>query len=197
MTRTIEALRWQVKPVAFREPLESWLRQQALAPCYLLAHAMDGVIWGWVKTHEIHTSHDVAPEISPPLRLETLQQLRLFNLDYEIRLWPGREGWEAVEVSDVLDPTATAITEAQLLSGTYAKQLEHGFIYLEDGAQGLRHIIPPVEGGESLNGQLGLFDDAQLRRASLRVRYYLTEDALGVNSIALSRLTGLGVDTYA
>ena len=46
MTRIIETFRPQIEDVPFDQPLETWLRQRAATPCWLLAHAIDGVIWG-------------------------------------------------------------------------------------------------------------------------------------------------------
>lgn len=194
MSRSIKTFRPQIEPVAFGQPLETWLCQQSMPYCYLLAHAIDGVIWGKVDAQRIYTSHDVAPAVSPPLRLETLQQLRLFNADYEVRLWRAGDEWQAIRITDVADPAAVAISERQLLTGTDAEQLENDFVSLRDGAQGLRYIIPPFEGSKMLSGELGLDEpQSKPKRACLAVRHYLTEDELGVNSITISRLIGLEV----
>lgn len=178
--------------------LDSWLLNQAEdKPHYLLAHAVDGVIWGLVTSSSVMVSNHVSPEISPPLRIETLRHLRLFNEDREARLWrTGNHDWRALTVVDVEDETAVAIDEMHLLWGTYAQPASNGFVKLEDGQQGLRHVVPPIPSHPDLSGSSGGLDDDRLSRVCLKVRHYLTEDALGVNKITLSRLVGLGVMTY-
>ena len=44
---------------------------------WLLAHADDGVIWGEFRPDGLHISSDAFPHISPSLRVETLQQMRV------------------------------------------------------------------------------------------------------------------------
>ena len=196
MTRKIIPHTFHIEEVELKDTLEAWICQQATILSWILAHALDGVIWGWANKDELHLSHDVAPKISPPLLDETLQQLRLFNPDYEVKLWRVGDEWKAIRITDVEDTDAAAIDEKQLLWGTHATPLENGFIGLEDGSQGLHHIVPPFEGSEQLAGKLGLRSDQNLKRVYLSMRHYLTEDHLGVNSITLSRLTGLGVISY-
>jgi CRISPR-associated protein (TIGR03984 family) len=193
--------------------LEEWVKKQATTPSWILAHALDGVFWGWANRDELHTSHEVAPKISPPLHLETLQQLRLFNLDYEVRLWRSTDNWKAIRITDVEDADAAAIEEQQLLWGTQAKLLSDDFMCMKDGSQGLMHVMPlnpPFENSEALKEALiqqwetnpdeylymGTRSEKELHRMCLKLRHYLTEDHLGVNSITLSRLTGLGVKPY-
>lgn len=182
------------------EPLQDWLRQQAKVESWLLAHAIDGVIWGRVNESHLVTSHEVAATVSPPLRLETLQQLRLFNPAYEVRLWRDQttdQWWtRKIEEGSPAALKVEAFDEQQLLWGTYATSLSDGFVLLEDGAQGLRHVIPPFPGSEQLNGELGARTDEAIRRVHLKVRHYLTEDALGVNLVTMSRLTGMGIEHY-
>jgi len=197
MTREKTTFRFQIDPLSLNGSLEGWLQAQAVEPSWLLAHAIDGVIWGWVGDSELRTSHEVAPISSPPLRVETLQQMRLFNPKYEVRLWRDGPDWHAIRISDTEHPAAASVDEQQLLWGTHAEQLAGGFIRLEDGAQGLVHIVPPFAGSETVEGRLGMPTDESLSRIYLAVRHYLTEDALGVNSITLSRLVHLGVQTYA
>jgi CRISPR-associated protein (TIGR03984 family) len=172
-----------------KENFKEWLKAQATAPMYILAHALDGVIWGWVTQDGILTSR----EVSPPLKIETLLQLRLFNADCEIRLWHVGEDWRAVKTTDEEDTSAAAIDEPQLLWGTHATRGANTFTQLEDGSQGLIHAVPLEQ---SLDGNLGLRDKKTLQRVCLHVRHYLTEDAMGVNSVTISRLLGLGVENY-
>lgn len=193
--------------------LEDWICQQSGTTSWILAHAIDGVIWGWANVDELHTSHDVAPEISPPLRLETLQQLRLFNPDYEVKLLCSGNNWSAIHITDAEDVDAAAIDEQQLLWGTQAMLLSEDFMILKDGSQGLMHVMPlypPFDTSKDLKDELtrqwetdpddylyfGTRSENQLHRMCLKLRHYLTEDNLGVNSITVSRLTGIGVVYY-
>lgn len=193
--------------------LEAWICQQATTPSWMLAHALDGVIWGWANSDELHTSHEVAPKISPPLLDETLQQLRLFNPDYEVKLWRVGDEWKAIRITDVEDTDAAAIDEQQLLWGTQAKLLSEDFMCMKDGSQGLMHVMPlypPFEASEALKEALiqqwetnpdeylymGTRSEKDLHRMCLKLRHYLSEDNIGVNSITLSRLTGIGVVSY-
>jgi hypothetical protein len=95
------------------KPLQ-WLSQQMYAHGlkYLLAHADDGVIWGRLDDEELITSHDVAPEYSPPLRAATLQTVRLFARAGELFVWRDEAGvW-----------TGRLIAETTLLSGMTARR---------------------------------------------------------------------------
>jgi CRISPR-associated protein (TIGR03984 family) len=178
------------------DDLEAWLHEQAATESWLLAHAVDGVIWGAVTKEWLATSHDVAPQVSPPLRLETLQQLRLFNAAYEVQLWRTDNDLQALRVTETADADTPLIDEPHLLWGTFAKPLAHGFTWLEDGAQGLVHILPPFEDSDLLDGQLGARTDNVLRRAFIHVRHYFVENDMGVNTIGMSRFMGLGVQDY-
>jgi len=182
--RVIDVDMWQ------QDKFYDWLMAQATDRMYVLAHAIDGVIWGQVTQEGIFTSDMVSPD----LKLETLMQLRLFNHQHEIRLWRIDEDWRAIKIADEEDEYAAAIDEPQLLWGTHATPKDNGFTQLEDGSQGLIHAIPPID--QPLDGMLGLRDKEAIQRVYLHVRHYLTEDAMGVNSITMSRLLGLGVENY-
>lgn len=178
------------------DDLTAWLMSQSAADTLVLAHALDGVIWGAVTPEWIVTSHDVAPNVSPPLRAETLQQLRLFNAVFEVRLTRFDDGFAAVKITDVEDVNRAAFDVQHLMWGTYAHELDHGFMLLEDGAQGLMHVLPPFAGDDRLSGFLGSRSDGLLNRACLNMRHYFVENDMGVNTIGMSRLTGLGAQTY-
>ncbi len=202
--RTGHWLRPETSGITFdpQASLSDWLCAQATTTSWLLAHSTEGVIWGRVTPQELHTSHDVAPNISPALRPTALHTLRLFNPDYEVRLWRAGDEWQAMRINDMEDESAAAIDEYHLLWGTHAEPRNAGFIRLEDGAQGLRHVVPPFAGSGDFVGPLGLRrvtrEDQHLprRRAHLHVRHYLTEDDIGVNRVTLSRLVAIGVSHY-
>lgn len=155
----------------------------------LLAHADDGVIWGEVREGRLEISHQVASEISPPLLFKTLQDLRLFNADREIRIWRTQDTFKGIIIRDTdpTDKTPKAFDEPHLLWGTKAYKRDKDFFLLEDGQQGLRHVIPKIKG---ITDQQKLLEN----RLYLQVRHYIEEDTSnGVNRIAISRLVKLGV----
>lgn len=168
--------------------VRSWLQEQAVRHNlkWLLAHADDGVIWGELRDGQLVTSDSVAPEISPPLRIETLQQARLFVTRAELLLWrDGNNQWHARLIRDAVEgetPVFTdAIDEPQLLWGTHGEH-RNGFTLLRDGAQGLRHAVP-------MELLLGKNNEADPPR--LWVRHYLQEDQNGFIRIVVSRLLDL------
>ncbi|HKQ08174.1 MAG TPA: CRISPR-associated protein Csx19 [Blastocatellia bacterium] len=186
MTREIKSLPAVVKliPADNITDLKDWLQIQATAYSliYMLAHADDGVIWGRMNGGQLETSNDAVPSISPPLRLKTLQSVRLFSAQGELLLWRVEEiryrsrlihNLQGGETSDWDE----AFDEPQLLWGTPDEQLPNGFTLLRDGAQGLRHAVPL---------QLALNRAINPR---LIVRHYLTKENFA--RVAASRLVNI------
>jgi CRISPR-associated protein (TIGR03984 family) len=168
--------------------MKDWLQAQAIQYNlrWLLAHADDGVIWGELRNRQLVTSDSVAPEVSPPLRTETLQQARLFAEHAELLLWrDGDNQWHARLIRDAVEgetPVFTdAIDEPQLLWGTHGEH-RSGFTMLRDGAQGLRHAVPM---------ELPLGKNNETDPLRLWVRHYLQEDQNGFTHIVVSRLLDL------
>jgi CRISPR-associated protein (TIGR03984 family) len=168
--------------------MKDWLQAQAIQYNlrWLLAHADDGVIWGELRNRQLVTSDSVAPEVSPPLRTETLQQARLFAEHAELLLWrDGDNQWHARLIRDAVEretPVFTdAIDEPQLLWGTHGEH-RSGFTMLRDGAQGLRHAVPM---------ELPLGKNNETHPPRLWVRHYLSEDQNGFIRIVASRLLDL------
>ncbi|GBC77431.1 hypothetical protein HRbin08_00909 [bacterium HR08] len=168
--------------------VKAWLQTQAVRYKlkWLLAHADDGVIWGELRNGQLVTSDSVAPEVSPPLRTETLWQARLFATHAELLLWrDGDNQWHARLIRDALKGETPAFTDAidepQLLWGTHGEH-RNGFTLLRDGAQGLRHAVP-------MELPLGKNNEADPPR--LWVRHYLREDQNGFTRIVASRLLDL------
>jgi CRISPR-associated protein (TIGR03984 family) len=168
--------------------VKDWLRSRAVKYelKWLLAHADDGVIWGKVENRSLLTSDTVAPEVSPPLRAETLQQARLFAEHAELLLWrDGDNLWHARLIRRPADgetPMFTdAIDEPQLLWGTHGEHRDN-FTLLRDGAQGLRHAVP-------MELPLGQNDETEPPR--LLVRHYFQDDDNGFTRIVASRLVEL------
>lgn len=168
--------------------VKAWLLGQAVQHNlkWLLAHADDGVIWGKVEDGQLITSDGVAPEVSPPLRAETLQQARLFAEHAELLLWrDGDNQWHARLLRNAAEgetPIFTdAIDEPQLLWGTHGEH-RNGFTLFRDGAQGLRHVVPLVV--------TGTFDESS-RPLRLWLRHYLKDDDSGFTRIVAGRLFDL------
>ena len=161
---------FSVAATALAHPLE-WLQTQARQHelKWLLAHSDDGVNWGSYDESQqrLLTSRGVldeqlalTPQSSPDwkelrvadaaipqLRIETLQQARLFAQDAELLLWrDGEHTFHARLIRDEANEQAAdwlaAYDEAQMLWGTHGIALPNGFTLLRDGAQGLRHIVP-------------------------------------------------------
>jgi CRISPR-associated protein (TIGR03984 family) len=169
--------------------VKKWLQKQAgiYGLKWLLAHADDGVIWGRIDNGELITSDTVAPEVSPPLRTETLQQGRLFATHGELLLWrDGDNHWHARLIRDAdNDETSKwqeAIDEFHILWGTHAQPLCHGFTLMIDGIQGLCHAVPIELVGEF---------SKENRPLRLCVRHYIEEDEDGFARIVASRLVDL------
>lgn len=144
---------------------------------WLLAHADDGVIWGELRDDGLHLSGNAFPDVSPPLRAETLQQARLFGPQAEILVWKNDATWHGRLIQDGAGEVEDAFDEMHLLWGTEVEDRQDGFALLREGREGLRHAPP-------------LPDDAQ-PPIHLKVRHYMAYDADGQAYIAYSRLTGI------
>jgi CRISPR-associated protein (TIGR03984 family) len=172
---------------------ESWLREQMSVEGrgWLLAHADDGVIWGRWHNGGIITSHDVAPEISPALRLVTLQQAFIFGAHDEVRLWRDEGGWLARRISD--DDLAGKADrfdedEMQILWGdkVVREDADKVFTHIREERQGgMDHVVPLIVTESQL----------QARRLKLRRRPFLTYDEnTGEARIAVSRLVSVEIE---
>lgn len=192
--------------------------QAALLPAaedqkvWLLAHADDGINWGRVSLDAaggaLLTSRDalnqflagapadkrqrdeaeIARDACPPLRVQSLQQLRLFNVHTELLLWRAGDGafrsrTIRSETQDIAATWVDCYDERQLLWGTHGVHLRNGFTLLRDGAQGLRHAVPR---------KLEMDDNGKLTAPPcLLVRHYLAKDEPFAR-VAASRLVRLG-----
>jgi CRISPR-associated protein (TIGR03984 family) len=196
MQRQIKNHRAQATPLLQRQSalpnskeLRAWLEEQvethaSLNLQWLLAHADDGVIWGVVRDGALITFASV-PDVSPPLRLETLQQVRLFSSQGELMVWrDGDNFWNARLLCEVqADEDAAwfeAFDEPQMLWGTHGQHFGN-FTLLRDGAQGLRHAVPQ---------HLPLEENGKTTPPLLWVRHYLAEEDFA--RVEASRLLRLG-----
>ncbi len=151
---------------------------------WLLAHADDGVIWGEFRPDGLHTSSDAFPHISPSLRVETLQQMRLFGPLSELLIWRDGSFWQARLIKDEVGEPHEYFDEAYLLWGNNAEQKKDGFVLLREGKEGLRHA-PPL----NYEGPL----PANLKDCTfIKVRHYLAYDEDDQAYIAYSRLVSIG-----
>jgi CRISPR-associated protein (TIGR03984 family) len=120
------------------------------------------------------------PEVSPALRVETVQQLRLFSVHGEVHLWKTQDGFNARVIQDqaVHQDPSRFYDETQWLYGA-ANQQKSGYTLMIEGEEGLEHAIP-------LTGSPGF-------RAGLKVRHYVAYDDQGQAYIPLSRLLELTI----
>lgn len=168
--------------------IRTWLREMAIRHHlrWLLAHADDGIIWGENRADRLATSDEITPEISPPLRISTLRQARLFSDRGELQIWREDDDWKGCLIREARGgdtPTFTeSIDEMRILWGTEADPLDANFTRFTDGGQGLRHTVPLTVDGSFKPGE---------RPLRLRVRHYLGEDDFGLANIVASRLVDL------
>ena len=166
-----------------------WLTSRAaeIKAQWVLAFADDGVIWGrFDGDGGLRLSSDIAPLVSPQLRQETLQELRLFGEEAELLLWrDGRGNWRARVLRDTgaTEPDNVEcwrFDEDQILWGTDGELLgSSGFTLMTDGEQGMQHVVPlKAQGKWSV-------DSRPLR---LTVRHYVETDKNGMARVVASRL---------
>jgi CRISPR-associated protein (TIGR03984 family) len=127
-----------------RDALIDWLLKQAgdFQLRWLLSHADDGVIWGEVVNRRLMLSSQAAPQVSPDLRPQTLQTLRLFSPSGELMLWRYDGQWWARLLED--EPEQDCIVEEWVLWGDQTASTElDGFTLLTENRQdGLQHAVP-------------------------------------------------------
>ncbi len=180
-----------IKMVGFVDNPTEWLSRQMRTHKlkYLLAHADDGVIWGRLDGKELITSHDVEPKYSPPLRVETLQMVRIFAPVGELLVWHDEAGaWAGRLITETTPPGTKAewteaFDEQQILWGTNTQPPKRDFTLVSEGTQGLFHVVPLNLSGQKI--------DAQNRPLQLVVRHYLKEDDYRFVRVNASRLLNL------
>lgn len=178
----------------------AWLLGEADPPAsaeakglrWALAHCDDGVTWGRYDVAENvwRLGNQAAPDVSPPVRREALQELRLFGEAGEVLIWRtdcGLRGRELLDAgrgadrsgeSDSLRPS----DESRILRGDHVvEQREHGFSHIGDRA-GAEQVLPRAVTTEQL----------QARQVQLAVRHYYESDVhTGAVRIAATRLVTL------
>jgi CRISPR-associated protein (TIGR03984 family) len=168
----------------------TWFQDQPSVgdKAWFLAHADDGIIWGRLQNNQLITSDSTFPRVSPPLRVTTLQQARIFGKNAEVRLWRDNIKFKACRLEDEPNNGSSAFDEANILWGTQLEDKANGFSLVSDGRQGLKHAVP-IEIAETAFNR----DGGMTRPLRLNIRHYLSYDKDGQARIALSRLAELYV----
>lgn len=185
--------------------IKLWLEEQAkkYGLRWLLAHLDDGVIWGEIRRGGLILSSEIASDVSPPLRAETLWEIRLFGPAGELYVW--REEPHLAKVNTLKarlfrDTSAIESTdscehqeyfdEEFILWGTRGKAVENeiSFTRMIEGNQGLVHVVPL----SGLNGKHVDRNEVPFHPLRLRFRHYLQDDKeTGFTYIVTSRLCDL------
>lgn len=215
--RTIKAVRSdQDKPITVPNEIDSFkalLVRQAKAmhasvgtnQVYLLSFHDDGVIWGKLDDQqELRTSDEVIEgnsvnggSSSPPFRLETLHECRLFSKRGELLIWRTSEtdftGRLITDDESQLEKRTEYYDEPQVLWGTEIDReftsTTEDFTVVREG-QGVRHAFPMKVAEDSFNTSK---TDQKKRPLRLYVRHYLYYDDEGCVQVTLSRLLRLSV----
>lgn len=171
-------------PPAFAGDVRAWLLQksQEYHIAWLLAHADDGINWGVVREGALLLSSDFYAAYAPPLRVETLQQVRLFGTAGELYLWRVGADWHGRFLAPG-EEAETLMTQYLLWGDAQDGSGTAGFTLLADGVEGLRHAPPlPTTKFDPKHQNLGV-----------QVQHYLAYDEDGQAHIAASRLVELVV----
>lgn len=176
---------------------KTWLEQQATTHQlrYMLAHALDGVIWGEMRQGKLQVAQS---DYTPSLLEDTLQEVRVFGNSAEIHIWRTGKSWQGRLIRPVsADETPTyteSINEQRMLWGDQVESRHNGFSIMTDGIQGLCHAVPldvphptPEQAVKDRNGKPT--KQYKVRPLRLVVRHYLAPD--DVAHIVTSRLVSL------
>lgn len=117
-----------------------------------VGQAWDGVIWGAVRNQRWTVSQDSGPDRGAKFRWETLQKLRIFSVDKELRVWRRGEAFEAILLAEgerVAAPHQCLIAsecfrrdlDYELIRSPKARQLDEDFVALR-GLAGQLHFPP-------------------------------------------------------
>jgi len=168
----------------FEEDPEGWLRRCGISNGWILAYADDGVIWGIINNGFPKFSCNVFPKVSPPFRASTLQQLRIFNKEMELRVWRRESLFDGYSLRD--GNIKETRDEDYILLGNKIEEIKDGFTLLPDGSRGLRHAVPIDISDLMNNAKSNKF------QLTLTVRHYIDyEEDNGQAYISSSRMLGL------
>ena len=175
--------------------LLAWVRgegeavPEAAGTCWLLAHCDDGVVWGRYDTTQGNwkLSSGPFPCISPELKEDNLQQLRLFGEDMEVLIWRTENNFQGRILQDAKDPDEKELhplKEKRILVGDRILDEPDDNFTLVGDAGGSRHAVPICCKAED-------FEKRGRPHWPLRlaVKHYLTQDQdTGVVRVTASRL---------
>ncbi|MGQ9825201.1 MAG: type III-D CRISPR-associated protein Csx19, partial [Desulfotomaculales bacterium] len=130
---------------------------------------------------------------APPLRVQTIQQARLFGPEAEIRVWRNENSFQACRIEDEPGGMKESFDEVHLLWGTKCLERCDGFTLVAEGSRGFVHGVPLFVPDDAFESETS---ETSGRRRSrhplrLRVRHYIEYDQDGMAYISLSRLTGI------
>lgn len=164
-----------------------------------LAHCDDGVTWGRYDTDAGRwvLGNEVAPKISPLIRREALQELRIFGRHHEIMIWRTdtglrgrilREAEPEIDRTDETNPLRPS-DEPRILRGNIVhrdNKTGTGFTHITDDT-GAEQVVPVTVTNED-------FDFRRERRQPLRLHlrhYYGQDPCTGAVRIVATRLVEL------
>lgn len=151
--------------------VESWLVEVwGEAPGALLAHAFDGVIWGWCQGGLLRSADRRPRDPWPLFRWETLTNLRIFSQHVELRVW--RDGAGIVHARRLVeidgDRFIAAVDRKYLLLGRDVKPHDDAFD-VRRSQRGEQHAVPrgaaqvKVRHSFEVDPQTGLIREAEHR----------------------------------
>lgn len=175
--------------------LVAWLRGETdsapelgVAFAWVLAHADDGVTWGRFdrEADRWRLGCDDVPKVSPPIRLDALQELRLFGDEAEVLIWRSDEGLRGRVLKDTNGDTPPKFLrpsdEYRIVRGDRVREnTTGGFTWVTD-ATGAEQVLP-----------LGV-DEDQVRQHKVRLHvrhYWAQNEEDGTVRIAVTRLVKL------
>jgi CRISPR-associated protein (TIGR03984 family) len=158
---------------------------------WVLAHSDDGVTWGRFdgEAGRWRLGHDAVPDVSPPIRPEALQELRLFGDGGEVMIWRSDEGLRGRLLEDAKGDSPR--DEADPLRPSEELRIVRGDRIRADAGGGFTRVTDATGAEQVLPIAL---DDAHLRQHKVRlhVRHYWAQNAEdGTVRIAVTRLLKL------
>ncbi len=157
--------------------------------CWLLAYCDDGVVWGRYDTTQKKwkLSSEPFPHISPNLREDNLQQLRLFGADMEVLIWRAENNFQGRILQDAKDPDEKELhplKEKRILVGDRILADPDDDFTLVGDAGGSHHAVPICCKAEDF-----VKSGHPCWPLRLAVKHYLTQDQdTGVVRVTASRL---------
>ena len=161
--------------------------------CWALAHCDGGVTWGRLDKDGLHwhLGSDVVPKVSPPIRRQTLQELRLFGECSEVLMWRTAEGLRGRILRDV-DLEGGQLDENDPLRPSEEWRILRGDSVRDGGEPGFTRLVDGTGAEQVVAGE---FTTKQVKSGPVRlhVRHYWQQDTdNGAARIAATRLVALG-----